>query len=76
MFMFLKKNTRLLNMHSKHKNLKIIIIYSKQFCNANYPNLAKKLGQTRNVPIVDNWEEIKDQTMYDVCFARFMQHDN
>ena len=37
------------------------------------PGQAKRNGQ--RVPLRSDWEEIKDQIMYEVCLAKFSQHD-
>ena len=34
---------------------------------------AKRKG--RNVKMRKDWEEVKDQVMYDICLAKFSQHD-
>ena len=36
------------------------------------PDAAKKLG--RNVSLRSDWEEVKDQVMYEICLAKFTQH--
>lgn len=46
---------------------------SDKFLNLN-PSDAKKLG--RNVCLRDDWEEIKDSVMYDICRAKFTQNPN
>ena len=35
------------------------------------PSQSKKLG--RKVNLRDDWEEVKDQIMYEVCYAKFTQ---
>lgn len=42
-----------------------------EFANLN-PSEAKRKG--RRVKLVENWEEIKNQVMYEVCLAKFTQH--
>lgn len=42
-----------------------------EFENLN-PSEAKRKG--RRVKLVENWEEIKNQVMYEVCSAKFTQH--
>ena len=42
----------------------------EEFCGLN-PSDAKRLG--RRVHLRDDWEEVKDQVMYDVCVAKFTQ---
>ena len=41
-----------------------------EFCGLN-PSEAKRLG--RRVHLREDWEEVKDQVMYEVCFAKFSQ---
>ena len=43
----------------------------KEFCNLS-PRSAKAKG--KKVPLRPDWEEVKDQVMYDVCTAKFEQH--
>ena len=38
------------------------------------PSQAKRLG--RHVHLREDWEEIKDQIMYEVCVAKFTQHED
>lgn len=38
------------------------------------PSQSKKLG--RKVLLRNDWEEVKDQVMYDVCYAKFTQDEN
>lgn len=42
-----------------------------EFCHLN-PSEAKKLG--RKVKLRDDWEQIKDIVMYEVCKAKFLQN--
>jgi ribA/ribD-fused uncharacterized protein len=44
--------------------------------NAEGPGAAKKLGQTRKVRLRGDWEQVKNQIMYDAVLAKFSQHDN
>lgn len=37
------------------------------------PSQSKKLG--RQVELREDWEEVKDQVMYDVCYAKFSQDE-
>ena len=37
------------------------------------PSQSKKLG--RKVPLRRDWEEVKEQVMYDVCYAKFTQDE-
>ena len=38
------------------------------------PSQSKRLG--RRVPLRNDWEDVKDQVMYDVCYAKFTQDKN
>lgn len=38
------------------------------------PDQAKRLG--KNVPLRNDWEQVKDQIMYEVCYAKFSQDEN
>ena len=38
------------------------------------PNKAKAKG--RNVLLREDWEEVKDQIMYEICLAKFSQNEN
>lgn len=42
-----------------------------EFCDLNSSE-AKRLG--RHVPLRDDWEEIKDDVMYEICKAKFSQN--
>lgn len=46
---------------------------SEEFLNLN-PSDAKRLG--RHVHLRDDWEDVKDDVMYDICKAKFMQNPN
>ena len=46
---------------------------SGEFLNLN-PSDAKRLG--RHVHLREDWEDVKDDVMYDVCRAKFMQNPN
>ena len=37
------------------------------------PSQSKKLG--RQVLLRNDWEEVKDKVMYDVCYAKFTQDE-
>ena len=43
----------------------------QQFENLD-PIEARNLGKT--IPLRKDWEEVKDQIMYEICFAKFSQH--
>jgi hypothetical protein len=36
------------------------------------PGQAKRLG--KNLPLRPDWEEVKDQVMYEICLAKFTQN--
>lgn len=38
------------------------------------PSQSKKLG--RNVLLRDDWEEVKDEVMYNICYAKFTQDED
>ena len=38
------------------------------------PSDAKRLG--RRVRLRNDWEDVKDKVMYDICIAKFMQNKN
>ena len=42
--------------------------------NAANPSDAAKLGRDRSKPLRKDWEQIKDEVMREVCFAKFTQH--
>jgi N-glycosidase YbiA len=42
---------------------------------AETPMQAKKLGQSREVPLRVDWEEIKDEVMFEACLAKFRTHE-
>lgn len=47
--------------------------YKEQIQQAKNPTLAKQLGQSRNIPLRADWEQIKDQIMYEGLMAKFTQ---
>lgn len=44
---------------------------AKEFVNLN-PSQAKRLG--RRVKLRDDWEQVKDDIMFDIVMAKFQQH--
>jgi hypothetical protein len=42
--------------------------------NCSSPNSAAKMGRDRSLPLRNDWEEVKDRIMFDVCLAKFTQH--
>lgn len=45
--------------------------YQEKIRTAKTPAQAKRLGQTRDIPIRDDWEDEKVNIMYDACYAKF-----
>lgn len=43
---------------------------------ATSPMMAAQLGRTRKIRIRQNWDNIKDNIMYDALHAKFTQHSN
>ncbi|ELR25746.1 GTP cyclohydrolase II, putative [Acanthamoeba castellanii str. Neff] len=43
---------------------------------ASTPGESKKLGQSRKVTLRADWEQVKDDLMYECVMAKFSQHDN
>jgi ribA/ribD-fused uncharacterized protein len=41
---------------------------------ANNPKQAKSLGRSRKLPIRTDWEEVKDEIMYQACLKKFQSH--
>lgn len=39
-----------------------------------HPSVAKRYG--RQVQLRSDWEEVKDQIMYEICLAKFQQNSN
>ena len=44
-----------------------------EFCSLS-PSEAKRLG--RKVQLREDWENVKEQIMYEVCLAKFTQHED
>ncbi len=42
---------------------------------ADNPSTAKKLGQTREVQLRADWEDMKDEVMFEACLEKFQTHD-
>lgn len=42
---------------------------------AETPKRAKKLGQSRDVPLRADWEEVKDEVMFTGCLVKFRTHE-
>jgi ribA/ribD-fused uncharacterized protein len=43
---------------------------------ASTPAEAAKIGRDRTLPRRDDWDDIRDEKMYDVVLAKFTQHPN
>lgn len=48
--------------------------YRERIRSCGRPKDAKALGMTRNLPIRDDWESVKDQIMYEAVLAKFATH--
>jgi N-glycosidase YbiA len=49
--------------------------YTETIRLAETPGQAKRLGQTRRVPLRDDWERVKDQVMLEALMVKFTQHE-
>jgi ribA/ribD-fused uncharacterized protein len=50
--------------------------YQKEILQATTPKMAAELGRRLDLKIRDNWEQIKDDVMYEALSAKFTQHQN
>lgn len=48
-------------------------LFRKEFAKLPFPRDAKRMG--RKIEIRDDWEQIKDQVMFDVCWYKFSEHE-
>jgi ribA/ribD-fused uncharacterized protein len=48
--------------------------YEEQVRKTNNPAEAARMGRDRKLPLRKDWESVKVQVMYDVCYAKFTQH--
>lgn len=48
--------------------------YQEKIRQARAPKDAKTLGQTRQIPLRADWEEVKDEIMFEACLAKFQTH--
>lgn len=48
--------------------------YREQIRTAKTPKLAAELGRSRDLPLRDDWEQIKDQVMYRAVLKKFQTH--
>lgn len=51
------------------------IEYQEKIRNAHSPKQAAELGRSRKLPIRSDWEEVKDQIMYEAVLKKFKTHD-
>lgn len=47
-----------------------------RIANAETPKIASIIGRDRNLKIRSDWEEIKQDVMYDAVYFKFMQNEN
>ena len=52
------------------------IDYQEEIRLTSSPAQVKKLGNSRLYTIKDDWEDIKDDIMYEAVLAKFTQHDD
>jgi ribA/ribD-fused uncharacterized protein len=50
--------------------------YQDKIRNANSPMMAAQLGRNRKERILKNWDNIKQNVMYDAVKAKFTQHSD
>lgn len=50
--------------------------YQEKIRKASTPMKAAELGRSRKVRIIKNWDNIKDNVMYDALNAKFTQHED
>lgn len=48
--------------------------YREKIRAARTPKESKTLGRSRKVPIRSDWEEVKDEIMFDACLRKFQMH--
>ena len=48
--------------------------YVEKIRTATNPKQAKSLGRSRKFPIRTDWEEVKDEIMYQACLKKFQTH--
>lgn len=48
--------------------------HEEEVCRAKGPSEAAKLGRDRSLPLRKDWESVKDNIMYEVLTAKFIQH--
>lgn len=48
--------------------------YREKIRSARTPHDAKNLGRTREFPLRTDWDQVKDEIMYQVCLKKFRTH--
>jgi len=48
--------------------------YREKIRTARTPKDSKTLGRSRKVPIRADWEEVKDEIMFEACLKKFQTH--
>lgn len=48
--------------------------YREKIRGARNPGQAKSLGSSRAIPLRPDWEEVKDEIMYQACLKKFQTH--
>jgi ribA/ribD-fused uncharacterized protein len=48
--------------------------YRERIRTAKTPKLAAELGRSRDLPLRDDWEQIKDEVMYRAVLKKFQTH--
>jgi N-glycosidase YbiA len=48
----------------------------KQVREAKSPMIAARMGRSRERPLREDWETVKDEIMYEAALAKFTQHDD
>ncbi len=48
----------------------------KQVREAKSPMIAARMGRSRERPLREDWETVKDAIMYEAVLAKFTQHDD
>lgn len=49
--------------------------YQEKIRNASTPKQAAELGRSRQIPLREDWEAIKDDVMYRAVLAKFTMHE-
>lgn len=48
--------------------------YREKIRGCRTPKQTKELGRSRQVPLRSDWEEVKDEVMYQACLQKFRTH--